>query len=194
MFYTCPITGQVCFNAKNVESFKVVDGQTIPLMVCSNCPSMAEHGDPAESWRTFLHTIFHYLRIDQIIPPEELEAIIPTIKNKNDLNEFLENLAEKKRQLQETPPCPQCGLDLHSLLTEARIGCDQCYTHFHDFIRAMVQRVQDNSTKHEGKRPKSQAQKLDLAKLEREMAAAIKDERYEDAAVIRDQIKSLKSL
>ena len=189
MFYVCPFSGQICFNHKTVETFKVTGGQTIPLMVCTFCPCLTEQEG---SWNTFLRTVLHYLRIDKIIPPEELEEVISKIKNKDDLNVFLEELAEKKRRLQEMPPC-SCGLDLHSLLTEGKIGCDKCYTHFYDFIRAIVQRTQDNAVKHIGKRPKSQAAKLDLALLEKEMAEAIKEERYEDAARFRDQIKALKA-
>lgn len=91
-----------------------------------------------------------------------------------------------KTQPPEKSPC-KCGLDLPSLLTKGQLGCSNCYVHFRDFIKPILQKVQQ-ATNHVGKKPKCL-----MSSLEDLLAIAIKDERYEDAAKLRDQIKELKS-
>lgn len=129
-------------------------------------------------WTNFLHNIFHLLKINQHI--EEID----NIKNVDDLNVFLANLKKEKEILQiNADPCPTCNISIEEILTTGKIGCSECFVHFQDYLLPIIMRVQDNANKHIGKEPRN-------ISLEKQMALAIKEERYEDAAVLRDEIKN----
>ncbi|MGF2075300.1 UvrB/UvrC motif-containing protein, partial [Enterococcus casseliflavus] len=85
----------------------------------------------------------------------------------------------------------------------------QCYAFFKQQVTPLLKHIHEGNAKHVGKVPKhhkpthgpgveqSNAEAAmiqnSLAALDKKLAAAVKDERYEDAGKIRDQIKYLKS-
>lgn len=179
----------MCLSAKNVE---IGSGYSLPMYVCQGCPALVAIQSENAAWHTFLRAIFSYLHIDQMLSPEELAQTMATLKNKADLDAFLGSVANKEEK-EEMPPCPHCSLDLQTLLSTGRIGCAHCYKHFHLVIKSMSQQVQNQAVQHIGKTPKACMVEADVADLEKEMSLAIKEERYEEAAKLRDQIKALRS-
>ena len=93
--------------------------------------------------------------------------------------------------------CPNCGMKLSEFRTGGWLGCAECYNSFEERIDRILMQVH-GAGGHKGKaygRPVSvrRSGKRDVARLRRELDDAIKNERFEQAAVIRDAIIGLKS-
>lgn len=87
----------------------------------------------------------------------------------------------------DMPPCPGCGCTGADLNTMKRLGCPTCYQHFKQQLIPVLLHVHKD-TVHRGKRPSERPKVLTLEEM---LALAVKEERYEDAALIRDDIKML---
>lgn len=90
--------------------------------------------------------------------------------------------------------CPGCGRHRKEFEASGRFGCAECFETFGDGLIKMVRRMHRGS-EHLGKIPSS-ALSADLlvqrrAAAMREMETAIRSERYEEAAVLRDRIREL---
>lgn len=91
--------------------------------------------------------------------------------------------------------CPTCGFGQSDFRKLGRLGCPDCYQVFESLLTPVLQNMH-KGTSHKGKVPEKALQRRSmreqLATLEVEIQSAIKSERYEDAAKIRDQINQLK--
>lgn len=90
--------------------------------------------------------------------------------------------------------CPQCGCGEEDLHRTGRLGCPSCYDTFKE-VRDVI-RENQKKMRHVGKSPARQirrrANEEELARLQEELADAIRHERYEEAGWLRDQIRLLK--
>lgn len=96
-----------------------------------------------------------------------------------------------------------CGLALSEITKLGRLGCPQCYDHFGPELKHFLN-SSHGSLQHVGKVPskfkikKEMPQQLPIEVivkgLESKMAKAVRDEKYELAAEIRDAIRKLKQL
>lgn len=115
-------------------------------------------------------------------------------------NEFIPMLNDLK-----TLKCNSCGYTFDDIANTGRLGCKDCYSVFQDRLDPIIKRIQ-GSNKHVGRIGKIIDSKIDnkeavkeeskkpvseKEKLENELKDAIKEERYEDAARLRDEIKKL---
>ncbi|MGI6365821.1 MAG: UvrB/UvrC motif-containing protein [Bacillota bacterium] len=91
--------------------------------------------------------------------------------------------------------CPKCGLSESQLRQQGKFGCEQCYQTWAPWVKKIVSRVQGR-TSHGGKIPRSADQQVkirrELDQLQQRLQSAIHQERFEDAAKIRDRIRELK--
>lgn len=108
-------------------------------------------------------------------------------------------------------PCPDCGHTLADFKAKGRLGCPACYVFFKNQIGPLLQHCHEGSLQHAGKVPPAQDVVSEIADavaakageremiqnsldaLQKKMDAAVKEERYEDAGRVRDQIKYLKA-
>lgn len=90
--------------------------------------------------------------------------------------------------------CPMCGITFYEFRHVGRLGCPHDYECFRNELEPLLANIHGETT-HKGKRPKhipvGSTRQADLVKLKREMQEAIKQERYERASEIRDQIRRL---
>ncbi len=88
--------------------------------------------------------------------------------------------------------CPSCGMTAEQFREGGRLGCARCYEAFEPMIASIVRRVQAGSA-HRGLAPQrlGAAPADDLAELREKLKRAVKEERYEEAAKLRDQIREL---
>ena len=102
--------------------------------------------------------------------------------------------------------CNKCNSSFFELANGKREFCPECYSVFHNEISQLLLNIH-GADRHVGKRPgnvytknasseKSKDSPLkedifisEIEKLKNDLDKAIKDERYEDAAAIRDEIK-----
>ncbi len=93
--------------------------------------------------------------------------------------------------------CPVCGLTQKDFEKRGRLGCPECYRAFEDVLPSILKRMHRGSL-HVGKVPrdssKEEVLKNRLQYLEKELQDAIRNERFEDAAELRDQIRDLEVL
>lgn len=92
--------------------------------------------------------------------------------------------------------CPKCGLTEARFTESGQVGCDQCYQTFRNWLLPLIRRVH-GSVSHRGRIPERQGAQLvierEIEKLRHDIQNAISEERFEDAATLRDRIKDLKS-
>ncbi len=90
--------------------------------------------------------------------------------------------------------CPVCGCTAESIRASGRVGCENCYKTFAVELAAPIRAVHGRAT-HTGRFPRSYRQKREKQErvnaLKTRLAAAISAEAYEQAAVIRDEIRAL---
>jgi protein arginine kinase activator len=90
--------------------------------------------------------------------------------------------------------CPSCGTRLSDFNDSGYLGCAQCYTEFADYLQPVIKRVQ-RGLKHIGKTPQGEGKNSvdwEYEKLTAELKAAVAEERYEDAAAIRDKLRKIR--
>jgi len=104
------------------------------------------------------------------------------------------NPANPKIPRKAPGPCSVCELNYDEFKTTGKLGCEACYQAFPKEIVTLFKNVQ-NSSRHEGKYPKRFGtqirQQQEVDKLRTMLKTAINEENYEEAARIRDQIRSL---
>jgi len=92
--------------------------------------------------------------------------------------------------------CEACGLKFVEFRNHGRLGCPHDYDSFKDDLIPLLESVH-GETKHCGKTPRKPASapgsQLELAQLKKKLQQFVTDEKYEDAARIRDRIKQLES-
>lgn len=101
---------------------------------------------------------------------------------------------------EDTATCPECGFTRAHLKKIGRLGCPECYHTFSEDLDNML-RAMHKGTRHIGKSPglmltpaASQAQlKKRLGDLKQAIERAVAEERYEDAARLRDEMKEVES-
>lgn len=99
---------------------------------------------------------------------------------------------EPKDQGDSTSICPSCSMNLDAFRRTATLGCPRCYEAFREAVEPFLRKVQ-GATVHRGLRPDREASpdESDVDSLRRRLARAVADERYEQAAELRDRIRSL---
>ena len=108
--------------------------------------------------------------------------------------------------------CKNCGFTFEEIANTGKLGCENCYTVFEERLDPIIRKIQ-GANHHVGRTGKMIDQKIEekvgsetvekekkvenkkernkLEELQNELKQAIKDERYEDAAKVRDEIKKI---
>jgi protein arginine kinase activator len=111
------------------------------------------------------------------------------------MNSVLSN-NQRQAPAQGTKVCPTCQMTYSQFVKHYKFGCKDCYEMFSAELEPVLKRVHNGNTTHVGKVPKHQhahVSKLQQIKRYREqMKTFIEEERFEEAAELRDMIKALK--
>ena len=88
--------------------------------------------------------------------------------------------------------CPACGFTQADFKKAGRLGCAECYQTFAEPLEGLL-KTMHKGTRHVGKVPESQRESRDvsdrLKTLQKKLAKAIEAEDFEQAAILRDEIK-----
>lgn len=103
-------------------------------------------------------------------------------------NMLISNKDDEKR-------CPFCNSSFSNIAKIGKVGCKECYKTFKNELMPYLKRVH-GSIVHTGKIPNSaplivKPQKKTVEDLRLELNRMITEEKYEQAAVIRDEIKRI---
>jgi protein arginine kinase activator len=89
--------------------------------------------------------------------------------------------------------CANCGFTQADFKKAGRLGCSECYQTFSEGLEGLL-KTMHKGTRHIGKVPHSQQQARELAdrlkSLQKKLDKAVADENFEQAAQMRDEIKT----
>ena len=92
--------------------------------------------------------------------------------------------------------CPRCGFTHADFKKSGRLGCAECYNAFAEGLGGLLKSMH-KGTRHVGKVPEGVRNKRDLTEemklLQKKLTKAIETENFEQAALLRDEIKQLTS-
>lgn len=153
---------------------QVINGHKTEIHVCESCAKekgyVSEEEEPY-SLHNLLSGLFHF----------DTSAMEKNSSNQTKLNKEL--------------TCSKCGLTYKEFTQVGKFGCASCYQTFGDNLNPIFRRVHSGNTTHEGKVPRRIGsdiyQRKKLTDLKRTLQQLITDEAFEEAAKVRDEIKSL---
>jgi protein arginine kinase activator len=92
--------------------------------------------------------------------------------------------------------CENCGLTYAQFGQIGRFGCSSCYPTFKERLLPLFRRIH-GSTQHAGKVPQRKGGMIkvrrDIDALRRKLQACVAREEFEDAAMVRDEIRKLEA-
>jgi protein arginine kinase activator len=109
---------------------------------------------------------------------------------------LLASLVEGMQQAVKGPDlkCPQCGITFDEFRAKGRLGCPHDYEAFASELQPLIEKIH-GAKRHAGRLPRgappASGREDRLASLRRELAQAVRDEKYEDAAKLRDEIRQV---
>jgi len=88
--------------------------------------------------------------------------------------------------------CDGCGLGYREFRARGRLGCPDCYETFQIPLEPLLEKIH-GGTRHVGKTPDASStgdrtRERRLVALRRELQSAVREERYEKAAELRDRL------
>lgn len=140
------------------------------------------------------------IKYTKVINGEKVEFYIcEKCAKKKGFIEFMNNSegkTSKKKGKKSAPPekCSFCGTKLVGIEKEGKLGCPRCYTTFKPYIKDILKKLHGDA-KHRGKKPvidkKILYLKREIREIKNALDDAVKKEKYELAASLRDRIKNL---
>ena len=92
--------------------------------------------------------------------------------------------------------CPQCGITFKQFRSQGRLGCPHDYVAFREELLPLIESIH-SEVQHVGKVPRHvpgiSRKQYDLLKLRADLKSAVQNEKYEEAAQLRDQIQKLEA-
>ena len=148
----------------NVQIYQTENGHTTELHLCEVCAQQAQE----------VSFIFQ-----PVIVPEFLQALF--------------GLTSTQPQPTEKV-CPKCGISFSKITKAGKLGCSSCYEAFETELEPLLRRIH-GSGQNVGKIPVRQGSeiksRLEERKLKEKLQVLIQQENFEEAALVRDQIRQL---
>lgn len=108
---------------------------------------------------------------------------------------LFDNLEEEVPKTETDIACSSCGLTYNEFKKAGKFGCAQCYVDFKEGILSMLKGIHGHEY-HKGKIPNKANTNIKISReideLNKKLEDAVKKEEFEKAAVIRDEIRSVK--
>ena len=103
---------------------------------------------------------------------------------------------ESEEDAPSNAKCPACGMTFLEFRNNGRFGCPHDYDSFKPELISLMENIHE-STRHTGKiprrAPRSGTVQAELAHLRLQLQTLVDEENYEEAARIRDRIKTLET-
>lgn len=165
-------------NEANVKYTQIVNGVKKEMILCEDCVSKLG----IDNFKINMPIHFSNF-LDDFFADEQL---LPSF------------VKEKQNQ------CDTCGEIYEDFIKTGLLGCPQDYDIFEDRLEKVLRNIQGGK-RHVGRKPLNIEEKLsnigenkkqekeltEIEKLTQKLNIAIKEERYEDAAKLRDEIKKI---
>ena len=153
-----------CNKKTTIHFTQIINNKVYKLDMCEDCPLKKEVIDPGN------------FSLTDIFSSEDKSSQVP--QQTGDL------------------VCDSCGMTQVDFEKKGRFGCPDCYTYFAPAVRTMLKDMHYGTT-HRGKTPSLALERIDLTQkineLKEQQSAAVREEDFEQAAVLRDQIVEIES-
>ncbi len=180
-------------NEANVKYTEIINGEKREMMLCEECSHKLGLDNINFSMPIDFSSFFGGLLEDEAYNDQEFMPLFQSVK-------------ELK--------CDNCNMTYDEFINQGKFGCPECYDVFSSKIDSLLKRLHGsnkymgrralNSTRQEEKHAegntigdqqnkKSEKEETKLEKLQKDLKKAIAEERYEDAAKIRDEINNIKN-
>lgn len=167
----------VCENCKakqaNITVTQVQNGQKMEHHYCEICASK-----------------FHPFQFEVQDEPISLQQFITNWFG----TPLKSSTRDEKQKSASQVTCPHCKLSYLHFLKKGKVGCAMCYTAFRPYLPSILEKLQAG-TSHisttESEVDVNQQIEEQIQMLREQMKLAIEQERFEDAAKLRDEIKLL---
>ncbi len=182
-----------CDKDATVHEVTVRNGVKIERHLCEACAE--QHGIAVHPQHPITDLIKHYVMKQSIGPAPAEQGLTPVVPP----------VAQPLRASQ----CSTCKTTFAEFKQHGLLGCPDCYRNFEGQLAPLVERAHDGAQAHVGKVPKHhvrqtevdeaavravQEQRLERLKvLRHELDQAVRDERYEVAARLRDEVRRVES-
>ena len=168
-------------NEANVRYTQIINGEKKEMFLCDKCSR--ELG--IDNMKLSLPIDFSSFFGDLL--SEYDSAFMPLLQEPNELK------------------CDKCNMTYSAFIELRKFGCDNCYNAFSSRIDPILKRLQ-GSNRYTGRKaqmneaneneapvntPKQDTKEDKLTKLKEELKQLVKEEKYEEAAKVRDKIKKL---
>lgn len=151
---------------------KILNGKKTEIHLCDHCAREKGEYLPGSNSFSIHHLLSGLLNFEQPI----------------------QNSPNRPTQV-EHQQCKKCGMTYHQFARAGRFGCVECYETFSLKLDPMLRRVHSGNTIHSGKIPKRIGTdihlKRQISELKQKLQQHISKEEFEEAAKIRDEIRSL---
>lgn len=162
-------------NEANFRYTQIINGVKKEVILCSECAKK--------------------LGIDNMDIPISFSNFLGDFFNDYAENSLLPSLSVNNAK------CKTCGMTYNDFINTGMFGCSDCYDIFSNPIDSLLKNLH-GTAKHIGRgakgitesnttKSKKVNEKDDKQDLQKELDKAIKEERYEDAAKIRDKMKEM---
>ncbi|OPL11738.1 MAG: hypothetical protein AVO34_08240 [Firmicutes bacterium ML8_F2] len=158
-------------NEATIHIVKNINGKQTELHLCEQCAIKKEELDFSFEPQFSLHQFFAGI----------LEQGLQNSRHEQDVANL---------------QCPSCGLTFAQFSQVGRLGCSECYKAFEKRMKPLLRRIHAG-TAHTGKVPlhvqSRVRQRRELAQLKDKLKLKVENEEFEEAAVLRDQIRDLET-
>jgi protein arginine kinase activator len=158
-----------------------------PDMKCQSCSSKAtvHFTDIIKGNKKEVHLCQNCAEQKQLIKNQEFD--FPAILQ-NLIGQHIGQLTDELARL----TCPACGIKYMEFRAEGRLGCPHDYDVFRAGLEPLLQRLH-RSLRHKGKAPRHgqslNQNSVEVIELRNRLRQAVEAEAYEEAALLRDQIR-----
>ncbi len=156
-------------NEANIHIVKQVGGKQTELNICEACARKMDELDFTFEPQFSLHKLFATM-LNQSLRDNREAASAAGIQ------------------------CPSCGLTFAQFSQVGRLGCSDCFKAFDKRLKPLLRRIHTGCA-HNGKMPVKVQSRVkairQIDQLKEDLQAKIQHEEFEDAAVLRDQIRAL---
>ena len=156
---------QFCNEPATVHLTQIVGGKMQKIDLCEKCAKAKGVADPAG-----------FSLADMLLGLGAADQMKSTTSNPEEL------------------VCPQCGFAQPDFKKTGRLGCAACYETFGEGLGSILKDMH-KGTVHKGKVPprlaREQFYATQMRDLRRDLQTAVHEEKYEEAANLRDQISRL---
>jgi protein arginine kinase activator len=155
---------------------------------CDN-PATVHLTDIIQKKKREMHLCDDCAREHNLIPVTQQELNVPA------LLQFLMNQAqsEKGRHDSGQAVCPECGMKYAQFRAQGRLGCPADYDVFRAALEPLLERIH-RRLRHVGKAPtrhRALRREVELQDLRQQLENAVRHERFEEAAHLRDLIRTM---